>query len=149
MIVASWGVLTPIGDSDFYLVVGEAGLRFHLTGPRTWRGLAPYGSLMVGGVVDLGEDRGQVHFQRVQGEGIAAANASRGDWYFAARTGGETIRLGSDRPTRTLKNLLQEREIPMWQREKLPLLFHDGRLVWVPGVGIAAEYACEAGQEGF
>jgi tRNA(Ile)-lysidine synthase len=57
--------------------------------------------------------------------------------------------LGSDRPTRTLKNLLQEREIPMWQREKLPLLFHEGRLVWVPGVGIAAEYACGTGQEGF
>ena len=99
--------------------------------------------------LDLGEDRGMVHFETVKGEGIAAGVAGSGDWYFASRAGGETIRLGADRPTRTLKNLLQEREIPMWQREKLPLLFHDGRLVWVPGVGIAAEYACEAGQEGF
>ena len=40
-------------------------------------------------------------------------------------------------------------DILKMEREKLPLLFHDGRLVWVPGVGIAAEYACEAGQEGF
>jgi tRNA(Ile)-lysidine synthase len=99
--------------------------------------------------LDLGDDRGVVRFESVRGEGISAANATAGAWYFAARSGGETIRLGADRPTRTLKNLLQEREIPMWQREKLPLLFHDGRLVWVPGVGIAAEYACEAGQEGF
>ena len=53
------------------------------------------------------------------------------------------------RPTRTLKNLLQEREIPIWQREKLPLLFHEDRLVWVPGVGIAADYACPEGKEGF
>ena len=58
------------------------------------------------------------------------------------------IRLQADRPTRTLKNLLQERDIPVWQREKLPLLFHNERLVWVPGVGIAADYACEPGQPG-
>lgn len=99
--------------------------------------------------VDLGSDRGVVHFDSVRGEGIAADPARSGRWYFAARTGGETIRLGADRPTRTLKNLLQEREIPIWQREKLPLLFHEDRLVWVPGVGIAAEYACPPGQEGF
>jgi tRNA(Ile)-lysidine synthase len=99
--------------------------------------------------LDLGGDRGTIQFASVTGEGIAAEPARSGKWYFAARSGGETIRLGTDRPTRTLKNLLQEREIPMWQREKLPLLFHEGRLVWVPGVGIAAEYACAAGQEGF
>lgn len=99
--------------------------------------------------VDLGDDRGTIHFDSVRGEGIAADPARAGHWYFAARTGGETIRLGADRPTRTLKNLLQEREIPIWQREKLPLLFHEDRLVWVPGVGIAAEYACPPGQEGF
>ena len=100
--------------------------------------------------VDLGADRGVIHFDATKGEGIAADPARSGRWYFAPRSGGETIRLGgSDRPTRTLKNLLQEREIPVWQREKLPLLFHEDRLVWVPGVGIAAEYACPAGQEGF
>ena len=99
--------------------------------------------------VDLGADRGTIHFDATRGEGIAADPARAGRWYFAPRSGGETIRLGADRPTRTLKNLLQEREIPIWQREKLPLLFHEDRLVWVPGVGIAAEYACPEGQEGF
>jgi len=100
--------------------------------------------------VDLGADRGLIHFDATRGEGIAADPARAGRWYFAPRAGGETIRLGgADRPTRTLKNLLQEREIPIWQREKLPLLFHEDRLVWVPGVGIAAEYACREGQEGF
>jgi tRNA(Ile)-lysidine synthase len=100
--------------------------------------------------VDLGADRGVVHFDSTRGEGIAADPARSGRWYFAPRSGGETLRLGgADRPTRTLKNLLQEREIPIWQREKLPLLFHEDRLVWVPGVGIASEYACPDGQEGF
>lgn len=99
-------------------------------------------------VVQLGAERGAVHFENAKGEGIRAALAS-GEWVLRPRRGGETIRLGADRPTRTLKNLLQERDVPMWQRDNLPLLFHGDRLVWVPGVGIAAEYACEAGEEGF
>jgi len=99
--------------------------------------------------VELGADRGVIHFDATRGEGIAADPARSGRWYFAPRSGGEIIRLGADRPARTLKNLLQEREIPVWQREKLPLLFHGDVLVWVPGVGIAAEYACGEGQEGF
>jgi tRNA(Ile)-lysidine synthase len=97
--------------------------------------------------LELGPDRGSVRFEPVTGEGIRAALAS-GEWCFRARRGGETIRLGVDRPTRTLKNLLQERELPMWQRDNLPLLFHGDRLVWVPGVGIAADYACGVGEQG-
>jgi tRNA(Ile)-lysidine synthase len=98
--------------------------------------------------VELGADRGSVHFDSVIGEGIGAAQAAQGGWRLQPRSGGENIRLQADRPTRTLKNLLQERDIPVWQREKLPLLFHNERLVWVPGVGIAADYACEPGQAG-
>ena len=97
--------------------------------------------------LDLGDERGAVHFETATGEGIRAELAS-GEWWFRARSGGETIRLGADRPTRTLKNLLQERELPMWQRDNLPLLFHGDRLVWVPGVGIASDYACREGETG-
>ena len=97
--------------------------------------------------VELGAERGLVHFESATGEGIRATLAS-GEWSFRPRRGGETIRLGADRPTRTLKNLLQERDVPIWQRENLPLLFHGERLVWVPGVGIAAEYVCGEGEPG-
>ncbi len=98
--------------------------------------------------VNLGETRGVVCFDPVVGEGIAQTALSEGQWYFAPRSGGETMRVGGpDRPTRTLKNLLQERDIPMWQRD-LPLLFRGERLVWAPGVGIAADYACAEGQPG-
>ena len=96
----------------------------------------------------LHNDSGSVHFEAAVGEGIAEARFRSGDWHFAARAGGETLRLADGRPARTLKNLLQEGEVPLWQREKLPLLFHDGRLVWVPGVGIAAEYACGSAETG-
>jgi len=98
--------------------------------------------------LDLGADRGAVHFDAVRGEGIALPSEHAGEWYFASRSGGETLRVAPDRPTRTLKNLLQEHDIGVWHREKLPLLFHGDRLVWVPGIGIAAEYACRPGEEG-
>ena len=99
--------------------------------------------------VDLGGDRGVVAFEETIGEGFAAQAVLAGRWYFAPRGGGETLRLAPDRPSRTLKNLLQEHAVPLWERERLPLLFHEGRLVWVPGVGIAAEYTCPPGEEGF
>lgn len=98
--------------------------------------------------LDLGANRGSVHFDPVVGEGILAAAATGVGWYFAPRSGGETIRLARDRPSKTLKNLLQEREISVWERERLPLLFHGANVVWVPGIGIAAEYACQPGDEG-
>jgi tRNA(Ile)-lysidine synthase len=91
-------------------------------------------------VVDLGPDIGEVRFSEAAGSGIALDRVAAGRWHFAHRAGGERIRLRPDGPSRTLKNLLQERAVPVWQRGRLPLLFDGGTLVWVPGVGIAAAY---------
>ena len=99
--------------------------------------------------VDLGEGRGEVLFRRAKGEGIDATLAREGEWCFMPRAGGEKMRLAPRGRTRTLKNLLQEHAIPEWRREHLPLLFRGGELVWAPGVGIAARYACQGRAEGF
>jgi tRNA(Ile)-lysidine synthase len=124
---------------------GEVHIERNLDSARPWRV-----DWNLESALDLGADRGVIQFEEVPGEGIAADAVDGGEWYFAPRSGGESIRLGgSARPTRTLKNLFQELQVPTWHREKLPLLFHDGRLVWVPGIGIAAEYACQPGREGF
>jgi tRNA(Ile)-lysidine synthase len=98
--------------------------------------------------VELGEGRGTVRFEKSRGRGLALG-ASDETWYLMPRAGGERIRLDASRPTRTLKNLLQEHGVPAWQRTRMPLLFQGDRLVWVPGVGIAAGYACGDAQEGF
>jgi tRNA(Ile)-lysidine synthase len=98
--------------------------------------------------VDLGSGRGSVHFERVTGRGLAIPADGENGWHFMPRAGGEKIRLDARRPTRTLKNLLQEHDVPEWQRDRLPLLFRDGELAWVPGVGIAAEFACQGAGEG-
>ena len=98
--------------------------------------------------IELGGSLGTIDFENAIGAGMAAARACGGDWYVAARQGGERLRLASGRPSRTLKNLLQEHGVAPVQRERMPLLFHGERLVWAPGVGIAAEYACAPGEPG-
>jgi tRNA(Ile)-lysidine synthase len=99
-------------------------------------------------IVALGEGRGVVRFGETVGEGIAMAHVASGRWHFAPRIGGERIRLRAGGRTRTLKNLLQEHAVPVWHRHRLPLLFEGEQLVWVPGIGIAAEYRPEPGTAG-
>jgi tRNA(Ile)-lysidine synthase len=48
------------------------------------------------------------------------------------------------RPRRSLKNLLQEARIPIWLRNRLPLIFCDGKLVWAAGVGVDCAYRAAA-----
>ncbi len=93
-------------------------------------------------LVDLGEGRGSVRWIASTGKGIDVARAREPGWHFGPRAGGERLKIDPRRPTRTLKNLLQESRLPTWERERLPLLFHGERLVWVPEVGVAADYAC-------
>ncbi|MCM3012063.1 tRNA lysidine(34) synthetase TilS, partial [Bacillus subtilis] len=52
-----------------------------------------------------------------------------------ARAGGERMRTSPGGPGRTLKNLLQERGVPAWQRD-VPLLFAGDRLIYVPRLGV-------------
>lgn len=110
-----------------------------IAGRIPWRGEAR---------VELGGPRGVVEFESTVGQGVAATRTREGEWYIACREGGERMRLASGRPSRTLKNLLQEHELTPLERERLPLLFDAGRLVWAPGIGIAAEYACAPGEQG-
>lgn len=49
-------VPVEVGEENVALLLGEAGLVFHLTGPRTWNGLAPFAAGTGGLVTDL--DRG-------------------------------------------------------------------------------------------
>ncbi|MGE5616535.1 MAG: tRNA lysidine(34) synthetase TilS [Bacillota bacterium] len=98
--------------------------------------------------VDLGAPHGSVSFQSAKGEGLSFARIREPGWHFAGRAGGERLRLSAHRPTRTLKNLFQEHDIPLWERERMPLLFHRERLVWVPDIGIDIDYACKSGEAG-
>lgn len=50
---AADSTLTTAGDADVGLLLMQAGFRFNLTGPRTWKGFAPFVLATAGVVTDL------------------------------------------------------------------------------------------------
>ena len=86
-------------------------------------------------------------FTQTSGQGISLKKLQRAPVIIRLRTGGENLRPHPNAATRSLKNLLQEQQIPPWQRERLPLLFCGEELVCVVGVAVAASYQAEPGEE--
>jgi tRNA(Ile)-lysidine synthase len=89
---------------------------------------------------------GALLMERGKGRGIALARLAQHPVAVRARAGGERFRPDADRPRRTLKNLFQERGVPPWERDRLPLLHCGSDLVWVPGIGIDCAYQAAPGE---
>lgn len=104
-----------------------------------WRGEA---------VLELPGLGGALHFESCVGQGLSREKLRRAAAFVRLRHGGERLRPDSKRPTRTLKNLLQEQGMPPWQRDTLPLLFCGEELVCAPGVATAAEYQAQPDEAG-
>jgi len=81
---------------------------------------------------------GQLIFKQVVGIGLALKFGMT-KLRVTNRGGGERFKPNVLRPTRTLKHLLQEANIPPWQRANLPLIYWHDTLACVPGIGIAHE----------
>ena len=54
------------------------------------------------------------------------------------RRGRERLKVSAQSPSRSLKNLYQERGIPSWERERLPLLYRGEVMVFAAGLGADA-----------
>ncbi|MDT3707998.1 MAG: tRNA lysidine(34) synthetase TilS [Thiobacillus sp.] len=80
-----------------------------------------------------------VRMDAVAGTGLKRAVLSSGEVTLGVRQGGERLRLHAGGPRRSLKNLLQEHAIAPWQRDRLPLLWCDGQLLWAAGIGLDAD----------
>ncbi|MHB1092257.1 MAG: tRNA lysidine(34) synthetase TilS [Thiobacillus sp.] len=89
-----------------------------------------------------------VRMDRAGGTGLRQTVLAAGEVTFGVRAGGEHLRLHAGGPRRSLKNLLQEYGIPPWQRERLPLMWCDGRLVWAAGIGFEADLSAAPGEAG-
>lgn len=83
---------------------------------------------------------GTLHLREASGAGISIAKLKQEPVTIRLRQGGERIKPDCNRPTRSLKNLLQEAGIPPWQRSRLPLICSGAKLVWAAGVGVDCEY---------
>ena len=84
--------------------------------------LAPGTSRAVPGV-------GTVSLQRAAGDGLRLVPGERLTLHW--RQGGERCRLPGRSGSRSLKNLLQEWDVPPWWRDRVPLLYLEGELLAV------------------
>ena len=105
--------------------------------PRVW-----------GGEPRLAWAGGDVTFRPAVGQGIGASMLWSARCEVRLRAGGERLRPRPGGPERSIKNLLQEAAIPPWRRRVLPLLWVDGHLAWVAGVGVDAAFHCPPGEPG-
>ncbi len=134
-------VATPDGQLRVYrgelYFVGrhEAG---RLPQPLPWRGEAelPWGA-------------GAVRFTGGLGIGIARRRLASGEAQLRPRQGGERLKPQHNRPRRPLRKLLQEAAMAPWEREGIPLLWVGGRLAWVGGLGVDADFACPPDEAGW
>ena len=61
------------------------------------------------------------------------------------RSGAELLQVTATGPRKTLKNLFQENAVPPWQRQA-PLLYIDGELIAVAGVGVSYPHLLTKGK---
>lgn len=89
---------------------------------------------------------GTLSFRRTTGRGLRSSAITR----LVVRSRAENPPFQPDckRPHRSLKNLFQETKIPPWQRKRVPLIYLDGTLVAVPGLGYACQYQAGSTQDG-
>ena len=106
---------------------------------ETWDGGNALPLLALGGVLK---------FKPEEGRGLSLAKLRADPVTVRVRRGGERLRLDHRRPRRTLKNLFQERSVPPWYRDRLPLVFCGEELVSAPGIGDACEFRAEPGEAG-
>lgn len=87
---------------------------------------------------------GQLRFERFGGT-LHVEPASRGldpAWLreqalqLRLRQAGDRLRLAANRPARTLKQHYQTLGVPHWERERLPIVSAQGRLLYAAGIGM-------------
>ena len=93
----------------------------------------------------LPELGGELRFRKGRGAGIDASKIEGEEVTVRLRSGGERLQLDARRPRRTLKNLFQEAGSAPWERERLPLLYCGGELVWVAGLGVDVRFHAPPG----
>ncbi|HEX7271827.1 MAG TPA: tRNA lysidine(34) synthetase TilS [Casimicrobiaceae bacterium] len=101
------------------------------------------------GEAELRLPGGVLAFTPARGAGLGTAKLARGRVVLRSRAGGERMRLAENRPTRTLKQLLQEARVPPWMRQSLPFVWCGDELAAVAGIGVALKFQAAPGEPGW
>lgn len=143
-------------DHQFHVSFGTTEIRSYkgaihiLPKRKDMKSVAEYQQVVWYGetILDLQHLNGTIHFLQQKDQGINQQKLLNNLISIRLRQGGERFMPACNRPRRSLKNLLQEASIPPWERNVMPLLFCDEKLVWVPGIGVDCEFQVKSGEWG-
>ncbi len=85
--------------------------------------------------------RGRLVLEPTDGLGLSKEELRRHPLMLHPRAGQERLKMAANRPSRSLKALYQEADIPPWRRLWSPLLYLNGELVFVAGLGMDVRHA--------
>ena len=90
---------------------------------------------------------GLLHVDKIEGEGIDELYLGQ-QIYVKGRSGGERCKpFGRDK-SQKLKKLFQEYEIPLWQRDRLPLIYIGDKLAAVGDLWVCEEFHTKPNKKG-
>jgi len=92
---------------------------------------------------------GALTFAPVHGAGLSADKLKQAPVSLRSRTGGERIQLATNRPHHAVKKLLQQAEMPRWERDALPLVWCGDELAAIPGIGVAVAFQAARDRAGW
>jgi tRNA(Ile)-lysidine synthase len=105
--------------------------------PVVWQGEPEIALHALGGVLAM---------RPAHGAGMSLALLETQPVTIRTRLGGERLRLAANRPTRTVKNLLQEAQMPAWERDRIPFIYAGDTLACIPGIAVDHRFHAGAGE---
>jgi tRNA(Ile)-lysidine synthase len=82
----------------------------------------------------------KLKLKKVKGKGISLEKIKDKKLIISNRKGGESFKPDPKRPTKKIKQLLQESDLPPWDRENLPLIFVGNELVSLTNFGVDVKF---------
>ncbi len=90
----------------------------------------------------------QLTFKQELGAGLSLKYLNDKRLIIKSRAGGERIKPDLNRPSRSLKAVLQSAAIPPWQRSQLPLIFAGETLAIIPNIAVETSLKAAADEMG-
>ncbi len=92
---------------------------------------------------------GELTAAQTTGRGLKISACASRRVEIRFRRGGERCRLPGRRHSCSLKNLVQQRGVPPWFRQRLPLVYVDGALAAVADLWVCEPFAAAEGESGW
>ena len=90
----------------------------------------------------------RLKFKKVKGKGISFEKMKNKKLMISNRKGGESFKPDAKRPTKKIKQLLQESDLPPWERLSLPMIFVGDELASVPNFGVDIKFQTKLKEAG-